>query len=305
MMFTGLKVTGVSFIMSILLSYMLWFWVSINSIFFEVRSFPGFESLREAYTDFIFSEIADTAPLIALFFIFLFFSGVYLGKLLLRPFEAIGEYCEKAESNPLAPYEPDMFSDFRLLTRFSEFFFSFIIQCREEKAMRKNTIPPQFQKIRKPVFDKIFFLHFMLYTAIICSISIVILTNLTLSLYEQMVRLTMDHLQLKEGVTQVLLSAQSHLLDSIFFISICMLVSSYMALSIHLYSKVSGAAFGFFSTMKAFMKGNYNARVHLIGYAHVRPSSRKFNKYLDFIQRNFADHKGKQEVDKLLTISCK
>ena len=63
---------------------------------------------------------------------------------------------------------------------------------------------------------------------------------------------------------------------------------SYSGLTIHLYQKVSGAAFGFFSTMRSFAKGNYNTRVHLIGYTHIRQHGRALNKYLDFIQKKIA-----------------
>ena len=64
-----------------------------------------------------------------------------------------------------------------------------------------------------------------------------------------------------------------------------MIISSYLTLAFHLYGKVSGAVFAFFSTMRSFMKGNRKARVHLIGYAQIRPHGRSFNKYLDYIER--------------------
>jgi hypothetical protein len=61
----------------------------------------------------------------------------------------------------------------------------------------------------------------------------------------------------------------------------------------HLYGKVSGAAFGIFSTMRSFMKGDHFSRVHLVGYAHIRDNTRKLNKYLDFAQNNFEKRKPK------------
>ncbi|MBC75544.1 MAG: hypothetical protein CME64_05955 [Halobacteriovoraceae bacterium] len=62
-----------------------------------------------------------------------------------------------------------------------------------------------------------------------------------------------------------------------------------MFLSTHLYGKVNGAVFGFFSTMRAFMKGDHKARVHLLGYNHIRPFGRAFNQYLKWVENNFKE----------------
>ena len=39
------------------------------------------------------------------------------------------------------------------------------------------------------------------------------------------------------------------------------------------------------------MKGNYKARVHLIGYAQIRPHGRALNKYLDHVERECSKDK--------------
>ncbi len=303
MLWTGVKVTAVSLIVSILLSYLIWLIVSVNGIFFEVSSFSGFESLRESYADYIFAELVETSLPILGFFAFLFFSGVYLGKILLRPFMVIGDYCERVIDEKETPYEPDRFSDFRLLTRFSDFFFAFALSCREQKALRENTIPPQFLQVRKPVFDNVFFFHFLLYTAIVCSISVLILSNMAISIYENIVSLAITHIKVQKISIENYISSQSYLIESIIYMIVSLMGTGYMALSFHLYGKVSGAAFGFFATMKSFMKGNYKARVHLIGYNQVRPYSRAFNKYLDYLERNFADQNNPKKMTPPITLA--
>ena len=39
------------------------------------------------------------------------------------------------------------------------------------------------------------------------------------------------------------------------------------------------------------MKGNYQARVHLIGFNHIRAHGRALNKYLDYICKEIEQHK--------------
>jgi hypothetical protein len=84
------------------------------------------------------------------------------------------------------------------------------------------------------------------------------------------------------------------ILDDIIGLTIALISFSYILLGLHLYSKVSGAAFGIFSTMRSFMKGNYSSRVHLVGFAHIREYTRKLNKYLDYIQNNFTKEQSKK-----------
>jgi hypothetical protein len=83
------------------------------------------------------------------------------------------------------------------------------------------------------------------------------------------------------------------IIDDTVALSIILIAIFYIALGFHLYEKVSGAAFGIFSTMRSFMKGNRFSRVHLVGYAYIRDYTRKFNKYLDYMQNNFDKDKPK------------
>jgi hypothetical protein len=80
---------------------------------------------------------------------------------------------------------------------------------------------------------------------------------------------------------------QSFMIDEMWFMSAFIVGSFHLAMAIHLYGQVSGAAFGIFATMRSFIKGNFKNRVHLVGYSHLRESTRALNKYLDWIEKNF------------------
>jgi hypothetical protein len=66
----------------------------------------------------------------------------------------------------------------------------------------------------------------------------------------------------------------------------------YFLLASHLYHGVAAPAFAVFATMRAFLKGSYNQRVHLIGFPALRLQTRKLNKYLDWVDRNLVQKKG-------------
>ncbi|MBL7664868.1 MAG: hypothetical protein JNM93_07020 [Bacteriovoracaceae bacterium] len=285
MVYTGLKICGISLCIFMIQAYCTWILISMNGLFFETYGFIGVDQLRDAYFDYIISTTYEIGPFVALFYFFLFFTGVYLGKVLLRPFKLINDYCEKALEDIHTPYSPDLFSDYKILTRFSEFFFSYLVNCRTQKQLLPNAIPPQYNKIHRPVFDRVFFFHFSLYIIIISTISTYITTNIASELYENISTLALGLIKNKKLGMSHFISAQSYLMESTITLSIVLSVIFYTGLAFHLYASVSAASFGFFSTMRAFMKGDFFARVHLVGFSHIRPYSRTFNKYLDHVQK--------------------
>jgi len=263
----------------------------LNYAFFRSHGFHDFQT-GEVFYNYLLSETIDNLTTFFLFHIFLFFIGTYLGWLILRPFRILGEYCEQVIENPDAIYKVDEFSTYKLLTRFSEFFFEFLRETRKKGEISVHSVPPQFSKIHKPVADLIFMLHFGLLLLIIgISSCIFIIENGTL-IFQNMIELAGKTLADSKEANRFF-SAQNFVMNDIVYLTIILITASYMALGLHLYNKVSGAAFGIFSTMRSFMKGNYFSRVHLVGYAYIRGNTRKLNKYLDYIQNNFDKQKPK------------
>jgi len=130
-------------------------------------------------------------------------------------------------------------------------------------------------------------LHFGILLIIIClSVGIFIIENAS-AVYNSIVDLGLITLKDKKVVSKFLME-QTFIVDDIAVLTVVLIVISYTALGFHIYTKVAGAAFGIFSTMRSFMKGNHSSRVHLLGFANVREYTRKINKYLDYIQNNFA-----------------
>ena len=151
----GLKVSGISLGITLIVYWFLFQIMRLNHAFFKSHGFPEFGE-GSPFFDHIIQEAVENIPVLFAFHIFLFFIGVYVGWIILRPFRKMGEYCEEALENPNAVYDVEQFSTYGLLTRFSEFFFEFLRESRKRNVISNNSIPPQYSKIHKPVFDKIF-----------------------------------------------------------------------------------------------------------------------------------------------------
>ncbi len=290
-MSVGLKVSGISLGITIIVYWFLFQIMRLNHAFFKSHGFPEFAE-ESPFFDHIIQEAVENIPLLFAFHVFLFFIGVYVGWLILRPFRTMGEYCEAALENPSVAYHVEQFSTYSLLTRFSEFFFEYLRESRNKNMIINNSIPPQYSKIHKPVFDTIFMLHFGLLLLIISISSAVFIIENSSSVFESMIDLATKTLSNQKSVSRFF-SEQMFILDDIVVLTIVLITFSYIILGFHLYAKVSGAAFGIFSTMRAFMKGNHSSRVHLVGFSHIRDYTRKLNKYLDYIQNNISKEQPK------------
>jgi hypothetical protein len=287
----GLKVSLISMTVNLLVYYFLFQVMKLNLAFFKAHGFPEFYE-NTPFFDYVLQESLEQLPVFVAFHVFLFFIGVYVGWLILRPFRIIGEYCELVISNPNIVYKIDEFSTYRLLTRFSEFFFEYLRESRVKGELNSNSIPPQFSRIHQPVADKIFMLHFGILLVIIVISSCLFMTENAESVYRNMVDLATETLSDKKTVNKFF-SNQMFILDEITRLVIVGTSIAYTMLGFHLYNKVAGSAFGIFSTMRSFMKGNHFSRVHLVGYSYIRDYTRKLNKYLDYMENNFSKSKSK------------
>lgn len=287
----GLKTTGISFGVTLVVYTLLYEVIRLNHAFFLAHGLVEF-SEQNFFYDFVTQEAFESMTAIFSFHIFLFFIGSYVGWLILRPFKALGDYCEEVVENADAVYEVEQFSNYNLLTRFSEFFFEFLRETRKNGEIVQHSIPPQYSRIHKPVFDKIFMFHFGILLVIVSLCSCLFITESVSSIYMSMVELATNTLRDPKTVGKFF-GQQMFILNDIVWVTVILVTFSYVLLGFHLYAKVSGAAFGIFATMRSFMKGNYSSRVHLLGFAYVRENTRKLNKYLDFIEKNYSKNKAK------------
>lgn len=281
----GLKVSGISFIITFFVHYSLFQIMRLNYAFFKAHGFPEFSDGTPFY-DLLIAEVIENIPVLFIFHIILFFAGCYLGWLMLRPFRSLSDYCEKVIENPNLEYKVEDFSAYRLLTRFSEFFFEYLRESRRKGELLSNSIPPQYSKIHRPVFDKVFMLHFGLLLIIIAICSATFIVQNSGYVLQNLVSLAANTLSDYKTINKFF-DNQIFIFNELVILTIVLVTISYIMLAFHLYSKVSGAAFGIFSTMRSFMKGNYFSRVHLVGHGYLRDYTRKLNKYLDYINNNF------------------
>jgi hypothetical protein len=281
----GLKFLGVSFVCTasvLLFTYLL---VRIDLIFFVAHGFPGALDFKEAFIGFIISSLYDQIIWIALSGFFVFALGYYLSGIMIRPFKVIGQYCEDKIINKINYYTPDFFSDLKLLTSFSVFFFTKIDEAVIKGKLGQIEIPPHFTRIHKPSFERNFFLNYLFIIAIFALMSSLGIIALNLEFRDQVSDLARRFLANNKQASYFL-DEQFIIADIAVYFFVSLHLFLYFLLGVHMYSKVATPAFAIFATMRSFLKGNHHNRVHLIGHYYLRGDCRKINKYLDHVQKN-------------------
>lgn len=280
----GMKIASIPILTFVLLTALLSLFIKMDIVFFKANGYANFDQFNEVFIDYILSTVLEYTVIIILFFFATLFFGIYLSELLLRPFKVIGDYCESYVEGRKTSYDPDFFSDLKLLTRFSEWFFNTVDISAQNGNLKPIEVPDKFTKIHEPVFESGFFLQFSLLVLISSICTAVLFYEVIGGVHHQVVKMAIEILPNNKEIQYFLLN-QSSILNDILIGGLFLHAVCYLFIAFNLYQKVSVPAFGIFATMRSFIKGRYDSRVHLIGFYYLRPQCRKLNKYLSEIQK--------------------
>ena len=157
---------------------------------------------------------------------------------------------------------------------------------KKDESISKMDIPEKYSKIHQPVFENGFFIQYSFFIIITTICSGIAIYAIGVELHSQLVLFAKETLELNSKMT-MFLESQKEILKDILYIVLVLHVLLSAAFCYYLYHKVAAPAFGVFATFRSFLKGNYSARVHLLGFYYLRPECRKINKYLDFLQNSY------------------
>jgi hypothetical protein len=282
--FTATKFTAISGLFALVAFTLTYILLKIDIIFFEVHGYSFQTITPDVYIDYVFKNLWDVFPLIILVFVLIYICGYYIAIVMMRPFKVIGDHCSERMNNETKFYQADFFSDLKLLTSFSAFFFGKIDEAKVKGHLGKVEIPEDFTNIHKPIYEKNFFVSYLLLVtmfSLLASLGILLLNN---EIRDQVLELS-SRLVRNSNQVKTFLDRQTEI-ESLAINALLLLhVIVNIIFGMHLYQKIASPAFAVFATLRSFLKGNFHNRIHLIGFYYLRNDCRKINKYLDQIQK--------------------
>jgi len=264
--------------------------LQFNLLFFESQGYLQVEQLQGAFYDFIFSRLLIYVPYFIGFIALLAFLGIYVSRLLLRPFKLIAEYCQGTIDGKRVSYDPEFFRDLKLLTSFSEWFFNSVESAMKNKELKGLIIPKKFQKIHRPIFETSFFLHYSFLLSLGMIAAGIGVHMFAIDIHSHLIELSQVTLK-KSKVIGYFMGGQVDLFDSVTIFTLTLHLLLHIFLLIRLHGMVATPAFALFSTMRGFIKGNLNAKAHLVGHYYLRDYFRIFNQYLGHVKNSIGDEK--------------
>ncbi len=282
---TTIKITLIPVLTFFIMCALIFIILKIDLLFFNAYRAVETSELKEVFFQYIIKSSMDKLPYAAVLLIILIFLGIYVSNLFLRPFKILETYCQDFIDGKKPSYDPDFFTDLKLLTRFSEYFFNQMENAKKNGKLEPVLIPSKYNKIHSPVFERDFFVQFSFLIVGTSIIMAIFLNNTAVEIHDGMINLANQVLAPTDPV-KYFLANQAKLISDVMVFVAGIHVILYFLLAIHLYGKISAPAFGIFATMRAFLKGKHKQRVHLIGYYYLRPHCRTINKYLDYLEKN-------------------
>lgn len=284
----ALRMVGNLLLTIVFCAFLLHLFIKINILYFEANGFPRLDVMREAFMDYVYGQASSHILFLVGFLLFYFFLGIYIAELTMRPFRLVADHCQAMIDKKDVSYNPGFYSDLQLMTNFCDFFFNASKTMEMNKDLIPVSIPERYKNIHRPVFERSFYLHYSTFIMISSLITVTALFFIASDMYESVITLAVSYLKQK-NLSDSFLVGQAELYTSA--ITIALIVHFFLAflLTIRIHSQVATPAFAIFSTLRSYLKGQYHARVHLIGSYFLRPECRVLNQYLDYLEENYSD----------------
>ncbi len=284
----GLNVLFIFVFNSIIALLLLQELLDINYLFFSF--FSSFspkasaaslsENFRSIYFANLFSDLWDFAPYFLGFLVTIFFWGYAISGELIRPFSQLADYCFMAleEKGRLGKLSPSLFR-LNLLNHICGLFFSSLKDARRKGSLSPVEIPDYIAEVHRPLNEWGFYLSLVFMFAVIIGVTSFFSYFAMTEIFENLINFSLE----QSGKKAELLRFLGHLKKSferLLFLNAILLLISYSAYAWYLKNQILNISFAVFSTFRRYLKGDYGAKIHIVGHNYIRFYTRQINRFL-------------------------
>ncbi len=181
---TAFLITIVPALMLLMVVYSIWLIMVMNHSFFVANGFPLSDESLSDFFNYVFQSQIEYIPYIGIFLIVVFFVGVLVSHIILRPFHQLTKMCNELKEGSGIKTKISGLEKQQLLIKIG-FFLGDIV-----KAKKQNTevhVPDDLKKVTSPIMDKVFYFQFLCVMFIISFITITSLYIFTYQLFDSVV----------------------------------------------------------------------------------------------------------------------
>lgn len=276
---TAFLVTLVPVLMLGIIIYSVWLLVVFNHSYFIANGFTALDQSREDFMYFILQSQIDYIPYVFLFFVAVFFLGLFLAYIVLRPFNQIMYMCDGLLAFSDTPVKVDGLNRQKIIIKLGQFLYDY---HNAKKDHKDASLPKDLEDIKGPALDKVFYFQFVCIILILTAITVFSVTLFTGQLYDSIVETAVIMLKAPKGMA-LFLSSQKDIIDLIVYVP-CVISCILYALIGHLIiSRIQGVTFAYVRDIKEVARGNIHRRVFSRVDDPGRQAAESINKVLDYL----------------------
>ena len=286
---TAFMITLVPVLMLAFIIYSLWIMLILNISYFASNGIPLDAQYRDAFFSYLLRNQVDYLPYLGLFFVTVFFVGIFIAYLVLRSFNQLAEASDHLLLNDEKNISISGLSNQKLLIKLSLFIKEY---CDSQKSGKKVSIPKYIEDIKGPALDWVFYFQFFCLIGILMAVTVVGINMFTTQLNESIIQSAVSMLKTKKGM-QTFFSSQQEILDFILLVPTILSCLIYILIGKAIISRIEGVTFAYVRDIRDLARGNKGIRLKPRSDDPGQQAALAINKLLDQLHPEFTVNKVK------------
>lgn len=276
---TAILITSVPLLTLSLIIYSLYLYIDMNYAFYLSLGYSNDPQLRSAFFDQIMLSLLDFFPWIALFLCSVFFLGLLISHLILKPFKLVAMMCKEYAKNKNAVFVFDTLNRQKLIIRCGYLLIDFC-KHRDQGNKGEFVMPASLKKITSPVPDYVFYMQYFAFMLILNGITIVSTFFCIQQIQQSIITNAITLFKMDNKVT-LYLSNQQDSTNTIFMACIVFSIVLYTLLSKKIITDIEGVSFGYLRDIRHIVSGNFNIRLAARSKDPGKDTIKEVNKLLN------------------------
>jgi hypothetical protein len=281
---TAFLVTCVPLVMILIVMYSVWLMLVMNFSYFRSGGFPLDKQQMDDFVNYLLQSQVDYFPYVGLFIVGVFFVGLFLGYITLRPFNQLIEMCHllkefKGQRMRIVGLERK-----KLIVKLGNFL------CEYAEAKRNQTsvvTPPDLEKLDKPSMDGVFYFQFFCIMLILLGITVSSIYFFTTQLQESTIQSMTTMLKSPPTGMSTFLASQEIVFDFIVIVPSVFSLLAFLVISRTIISRIQGVTYAYVRDVCDVARGNTMRRLHPRSDDPGRDAASAVNEILDIIHPRY------------------
>ena len=274
---TAMLITLVPVLMMGLIVYSVWLLLSMNHSYFLANGFPLDSLTLEDFMSYLLESQLDYLPYLGLFFISVFFIGMFLSYLVLRPFYQLMEMCQEIKNAKGEKIKIIGLGNRKLLIKVGNFLCQYSDAQKNKKTCE---IPDELKRVNGPAMDFVFYFQFFCIMSILTAITVTSIYVFTHQLHESIIQAAFNILKSPKGMS-LFLSSQDRVFELIVLVPSLISVVMYGLIARLIISRIQGVTYAYVRDICEVASGNTARRLTPREEDPGRQAAQAVNEVLD------------------------